>query len=543
VGEASAAESSLKRAHAVDPRNVLANRALATYLVSAGRAAEAEQHFKWAAEESRSLASEVELADYYIAQARPDDARRILEPMVTRSGVAAIAETRLAGLAYTSGQTLDAHKRLDGLLERQPNNAHALLLKARWLLSEGRAEEALSRATAAVSVAPRFVVAHYVRGLAESASHRSGDALRSFGEVLRLNPRAVIAQVHLSRLHLARNMVDSAVLYAEEALNTAPDSVDARLALVRAWAARGDVSRALAQLAALKRLASRVPAVYALEGSVRMVLGDREGAGESFARALTLDGASVEALTGMTTLDVSRRRYAAARARLEQVVAAGFESPEILLLLGKVYVAEGEMAKAEHALRRAIAVDPINIEPFSLLGRLYVAQNRLLTAGEEFDALATREPWNLGARVMAAMIAHARNNVDDAKRRYAEILKVNPRVALAANNLAAIYAESGENLDQAQQLAESAADQFPGHPEVQDTLGWVYFKRHALGQAIRRFEESIAADPRNPVYHYHLGLAHSKNGETDRAKRSLQTALKLNPAWTDAQQALASLQN
>jgi Flp pilus assembly protein TadD len=78
---------------------------------------------------------------------------------------------------------------------------------------------------------------------------------------------------------------------------------------------------------------------------------------------------------------------------------------------------------------------------------------------------------------------------------------------------------------------------------VQDTLGWIYYQQHALGQAIRRFEQSVAGDPKNPIYHYHLGLAHSKNGEIDRARRSLQTALKLNPALTDAQQALASLQD
>jgi Flp pilus assembly protein TadD len=50
-------------------------------------------------------------------------------------------------------------------------------------------------------------------------------------------------------------------------------------------------------------------------------------------------------------------------------------------------------------------------------------------------------------------------------------------------------------------------------------------------------------DPQNPVYHYHLGLALSKNGEPERARRALQTAVKLNPRFADAQQALATLQN
>jgi tetratricopeptide (TPR) repeat protein len=117
-----------------------------------------------------------------------------------------------------------------------------------------------------------------------------------------------------------------------------------------------------------------------------------------------------------------------------------------------------------------------------------------------------------------------------------------PRAAIAGNNLAAIYADDGENLDLAQRLAESAADQFPMHPEVQDTLGFIYYQRHQLGPAIRRFEQSIAADPRNAMYHYHLGLAYTKNGEPDRARRALEAALALNPQMTDARHALASLQ-
>ena len=61
------------------------------------------------------------------------------------------------------------------------------------------------------------------------------------------------------------------------------------------------------------------------------------------------------------------------------------------------------------------------------------------------------------------------------------------------------------------------------------------------GEAIRRFEQRIAADPRNPICRYHLGLAQSKSGETEQAPWSFQQAVKLNPGLTDAQQALGSL--
>jgi tetratricopeptide (TPR) repeat protein len=168
-------------------------------------------------------------------------------------------------------------------------------------------------------------------------------------------------------------------------------------------------------------------------------------------------------------------------------------------------------------------------------------QNRLAAGKAEFEQTATREPGNIAARMMVAMIAHAQGDAEQAKRWYGEVLKLEPRAALAANNLATIYADSGSNLDVAQQLAETAIEQTPAAAEYQDTLGWVYYQRHLSGQAIPRFQQSVAADPTNPVYHYHLGLAFSKNGDVERAKSALQRAVELSPDFADARQALATI--
>ena len=543
VGDVAGAETSLTRAYDLDETNILTRRALAAFFVGSGRASLAEEHLRFVAERTDAAASSVALADYYAAQGRSDEARRILEPLTRRRDAAAVATTRLAALAYAAGETANAHDMLDQLLRREPNSEPALLLEARWLLAEGSRERALARARAAVAANPRNVVAHYMRGLAESASHRSIDAIKSFTEVLHLNPRAAIAQVHLSRLHLIRNAVDTAVLFAEEALRNAPDSVDARLALVRAWIARGDHRRAEAELSTLKRQAPEVAPVHALDGSLQMILGDRAAARTAFVRAVQLDATSSEALGGLVTLDVVQGKTDAAEARIDAVRKAGVATPEVLLLAGKVYAIQQDLARSRDVLRQAIELDPLNLDAPVLLGQVLAQLGELDSARAEFDGVIGREPGNLAARLMAALIVHAQGNLRDAKRRYDDLLKIEPRAALAANNLAAIYADERANLDLAQQLAESAADQFPAHPEVQDTLGWVYYQRQVLGQAIRQFERSIAADPDNASYHYHLGMAYAKNREPERARRALQTAVKLDPDHQGAQDALASLRD
>jgi Flp pilus assembly protein TadD len=142
---------------------------------------------------------------------------------------------------------------------------------------------------------------------------------------------------------------------------------------------------------------------------------------------------------------------------------------------------------------------------------------------------------------MAAMILQMQNKADEAQKRYEAIVAASPKAAVAANNLAFIYAERGQNLDVALQLAQSAKSQLPDSPEVNDTLGWVYVKKD-LGQlAVLPLEASVAKDPKNAVFHFHLGVAYAKLGMKDKARAALQKALEINPQFDGAELARKTL--
>src|SRR5690349_18855554 len=137
----------------------------------------------------------------------------------------------------------------------------------------------------------------------------------------------------------------------------------------------------------------------------------------------------------------------------------------------------------------------------------------LLAAGKrdaallQFDQLAQRDSTNLAARTMAAMIVHSQEKIEDAKKRYADIVNANPTAVVAANNLAWLYAEEkdGRNLDEALRLAQGAVRS--ENAETLDTLGWIYYKKQLPALAIPSFEKAIEKTPDNPAYHCHLALA------------------------------------
>ena len=135
---------------------------------------------------------------------------------------------------------------------------------------------------------------------------------------------------------------------------------------------------------------------------------------------------------------------------------------------------------------------------------------------------------------MVALIYQMQSRTDDARRVFEQVLELDPKASVAANNLAWIYAENGGNLDVALQLAKTALSALPDSGEATDTLGWVYLKKEIYGLSITTLRRAVQVAPTNATFQYHLGLAYARSGDKDRAKSTLQTALRLKSDFDGA---------
>jgi tetratricopeptide (TPR) repeat protein len=140
------------------------------------------------------------------------------------------------------------------------------------------------------------------------------------------------------------------------------------------------------------------------------------------------------------------------------------------------------------------------------------------------------------------MIYDSQKKFDQAKEHYQKVLKINPKFAPAANNLAYLYADKGENLDEALTLAQTAKEQVPDNPNISDTLGWVYYRKGIYSRAVTYLQEAMEKSPRSAILHYHLGMAYFKNGEIDKGKKELKRSLELDAKFQGAEEAKATLQ-
>lgn len=133
------------------------------------------------------------------------------------------------------------------------------------------------------------------------------------------------------------------------------------------------------------------------------------------------------------------------------------------------------------------------------------------------------------ALTFIGMIDQSQNRTAQARQAFERVLTMDPRAAVAANNLAWIYAENGGSLDRALQLAQLAASALPNQAEVHDTLGWVQYKQSQLPGAIAALHRSVELDPANGLSAYHLALAYAQSGDREQSRQMLQLSLKLEP--------------
>ena len=108
---------------------------------------------------------------------------------------------------------------------------------------------------------------------------------------------------------------------------------------------------------------------------------------------------------------------------------------------------------------------------------------------------------------------------------------------VAKNNLAAVYAEHGGNIDLALKLAQEASEQQPDNPDISDTLAWVLVKKQNYGTAIKLLSDCVQKDPKRVEFNYHLGVAYYRAGRKLEAQQALQTVVKLQPQSSHAVQA------
>jgi tetratricopeptide (TPR) repeat protein len=182
------------------------------------------------------------------------------------------------------------------------------------------------------------------------------------------------------------------------------------------------------------------------------------------------------------------------------------------------------IALAEAATRTPTA------RTLSRLGDLHAQVGDPAAAVKAYEAALAGQPppsAEAAARLWLRLgTAHeAAGNWAQAKAALKEATTLAPDFADALNHLGYAMIEHGEALDEATRLIARASSLRPEDPAITDSLGWAWFKRGNMAEAIHFLEVASAGDPTIAEIAEHLGDAYWVAGRKMDARYSWRAAL------------------
>jgi tetratricopeptide (TPR) repeat protein len=255
--------------------------------------------------------------------------------------------------------------------------------------------------------------------------------------------------------------------------------------------------------------------------------------------------------------------YREAAAELERLTKAAPESFEVHELLGMVYAAQSENAKANEHLAKAVHLKPNDVAARSNLAASYARLGKLNEAQEQFSKAAELAPNNFDTNHNLGEIYVHRGDlgraipylekaqqiepnsydngydlslayfmsgrVEDARESVNALLKVKNTGEL--HNLLAQVEEKAGNFVKAAAEFEAAAHLEPSESNLFDWGGELLLHR-TLDPAVQVFEEATKRYPNSARLMVGLGMAYYARGNYDEAVKTFLRGADLDP--TDA---------
>ena len=432
----------------------------------------------------------------------------------------------------TQGKTDFAFKKNEEILKNDPKDPEARGLKATFLLDRGNINEAMADLQSVVTAKPKNFVARFNLGRAHFARAEYEQAQQEFEAAITERPDYVPARLAKTQVHLIRGDNDAALKSADDVLKIAPGSVQGIVMKASALQRlkRPDEARTMLT-AVLTQNPKQVETLLEL-GLLNLNEKKLKDSQDLFRRAWEADTTNLRGLLGESRALLIDGQGEKSVQIVEVEAQKAPSRLDLTSALGNAQAGAGQLDKAIATFQTLVpkVSDPRQqSDLWTRIGEAYLRKGDIQQSINSIEKAQQGSPNNSNLTIDLAMLYEAQGKRDTAKKYYESALKVDPTNALALNNLAYMITETGGDLEQALTYATRAKQRLPQHPEINDTLGWIYLKKNLTENAIDTFRSLVVQAPQNPTYHYHYAMALNQRGDRDQAKKECQAALNNKP--------------
>jgi tetratricopeptide (TPR) repeat protein len=407
--------------------------------------------------------------------------------------------------------------------------------------------------------APRKNMANLKRILGDEK-----EAEKHFRIAIDYAPDKVLAYLDLGGFFFDLKRYDDALAIYKEASEIDPDDIRATSQIAAVFMIQNDTTGADSIYTAIaKKHWDNLKMLQSLS-SIFYNLGNQQMTLDIAGRIAELMPEEPHALKHYGLILYSVEKYSEAESIFVELIDNGFEDSDVYYYLGRISRFERRFVDGENYFSKAIAINDTLIDAYVNQAICVDAQTRYDDAltimndaliklpadsttiifytalihnnnknfelsGQGYKRLLTSNPDNNQFRFNLAAAYERMGNFDDAEIEFLKILETDSENALTLNYLGYMYADMGIKLEKSEELIVKALEIDPDNGAFLDSYAWVLYKLKRYDEAIVQLNKALEYEDSDSILFDHQGDIYTALNEPEKAKKSWEKALQLDP--------------
>jgi tetratricopeptide (TPR) repeat protein len=351
-----------------------------------------------------TIAIRLMLLDLYKSQNKLDVAEKDLREFIKEKPDAIELKTALADLLFDLQKFDESKKVMDEILAKNPENGGANVLKAKFLLKDGKNREGIEILTPLTTSYPKWAEPFFYLALAHLGQGEIELAQKNIDTALQNGPSVSRYHTLAAQIYLVKGESDAAGKAASIAISLENRNFSAVKLLAKALIQGKKFKEAVALIENVEKQVSNDADLIGNLGLAYLGLEDKEKAKATFSRLLEISPDNSKALALLTALTAGNDAQKA-KTIIQEQIAKTPKAGGHYMLLGDLLVREKDYDEAITAYKMAQELAPNNPQPYVVIARLMSSLGKTDEAIKELQDLLAKQPdslpGNMGPRYPA----------------------------------------------------------------------------------------------------------------------------------------------
>lgn len=489
-------------------------------------------------------------------------AEQLFQSALQRDPGSADAALGLARLALVQRQPEQALARVDAILQRQPQHADSLLLKAdllrakgdkagakamlqqviatdrnktqAWLglialaLDAGQTSEARKQLAELRKIGPDTLIARHFESLILLQENKPDQALALALDILKSAPGFPPGNLLAANIEYGKGLYQQATTHLTAILSKTPGHLPARRLLIATLLKQGELDKANAQLTPLLEQHPDDAALLNLAGEVAVRRKDYAKAMEVYSRAARLAPQNTEVQTRLAMTKLASGDANEGLHDLEQLALKDGKAVQADMVLALTHINKQQWPQAEAATARLASKQPDSPLPGVLRASILLGRKDVAGARKALDATLQKHPGFVPAAVNLARMDLADKQPEKALQRFETLLAKdgkNVDLIMAYAEFLQLTGKAGD----AQSWLEKAHQARPEAIQPTLALTAIAMRNKDAKRALELAQSGVSKKPDSPALLDNLAMVQLASGDTNQALATFAKLVKVAP--------------